>query len=61
MKIKITEPCTVRLNFQPGDTIEVSKMTPELEGLLNARTITDTTVARLVGNRQELERAVSVT
>lgn len=60
VRIRITSPCTTaKLNLQPGDEIVVTRMTPELQALLNARRIDDQPVAELVRGGAKSQTATS--
>lgn len=48
MKIRIVNPTTARLNLEPGDELHVSRLTPELETILNATRLDGQKVARIV-------------
>lgn len=48
MRIRFRHPSTARLSFQPGDEIEVSSLTPELQALLSATRVDGVRVAEVV-------------
>lgn len=53
IRIRIIEPCTTaKLNLAPGDEIHVTKMTPELQALVDGRRIDESAVAEIVRGTQ---------
>lgn len=62
IKIRIEEPCSAHLTFKPGDEIQVSEMTPELQTLVSNTRVDGSKVAKVVGARgKDLETRQTTT
>lgn len=53
VKIRFDHPASARMNFQPGDEVTVSKLTPEISVLLESPRLDGAKVARLVDDGDE--------
>lgn len=55
MKIRFTNPTTVRMTFQAGDEITVRRVTPELQAVLDSTRLDGQTVAQIVAGADDEE------
>lgn len=60
MRIRFIHPATARLAFQPGDTIIVDRVTPELQALLDSKRIDNQPVCVLAHDAPTEEIADAV-
>jgi hypothetical protein len=53
MRVRILRPCMGRLNLERGDELQVSRMTPELQALLDSRTFDGKPAVELVTDDED--------